>query len=586
MRLHRTMIAALAALCLLGAAFLSSSAALGAEALETPATAAATGVTATTATLNGELNPGAGAAESEYRFLFGPGTECTGGRFAPEPPGVASGNHQAVSTEVTGLQPSTEYAFCLEASVPAEALTSPVATFTTSGLAPAVDSESTSGVTPFDAVLEAQVNPNNQETTYSFEYATNEALTGATTVPVPPGVLAGFGDQTASADIGGGLTSATTYYYKVIAANATGTTEGSVQSFTTLTAEAPIVEGESASGITSTSATLEGQVNPNYQETTYALEYGTGAEPFNAPTTVPGAGPLSGFGNQPVSFPLSGLTPNTVYSYRVVATNATGTTHGTGQTFHTPAQPAVLTGGSSGITRRNAALAGSVNPLGAATKYHFVYGTTAAYGASTLPVSAGEGFGEVAASASLEELQPGTTYHYALVATNAYGTVTGADRTFTTSPPTPPLASTGAASGVGHQSVTLSGSVDPDGLSTSYEFQLGTEAGVYYAESFGILSGSGAQAVTLEMHYLAPGVTYHYRLVATNQDGVSYGADQTFATEGYPNPFAAPAATLPVLSVPALAPESKVTSKPPAKKPVKKHKKKKHKKKKKAKKKH
>ena len=33
---------------------------------------------------------------------------------------------------------------------------------------------------------------------------------------------------------------------------------------------------------------------------------------------------------------------------------------------------------------------------------------------------------------------------------------------------------------------------------------------------------------------LQPGVTYHYRLVASNEDGASHGADQTFTTQGYP----------------------------------------------------
>ena len=36
------------------------------------------------------------------------------------------------------------------------------------------------------------------------------------------------------------------------------------------------------------------------------------------------------------------------------------------------------------------------------------------------------------------------------------------------------------------------------------------------------------------MPNLQPGVAYHYRIVASNEDGTSYGADQTLTTHGYP----------------------------------------------------
>jgi hypothetical protein len=584
MSVRRPMVAALAALSLLGAGLVSSSAALAAEALEAPATPTAEGVTATTAKLKGELNPGAGAAESSFHFLYTPGTSATGceGTAAPEPAETGAGNHHAVGPqEVTGLQPNTEYAFCLQAFNETEALSSAVATFKTLELAPGVEGPAASSVTPFDAVLEAQINPNNAETSYYFEYATNEALTGATKVPVPSGVLNGFGNQTASADIGGTLTPSTEYFFKVVATNAKGTTESApVQHFTTLAAEKPIVEAQSAIGVKATEATIEAQVNPNYQSTETKFEYATN-EALTGATTV--AGPtLVGFGNQAVSLPLTGLAPNQLYYFRVTATNNTGTTEGAPVvSFHTLSEPLVVTGANSNITRTTAALAGTVDPAGVFTTYRFVYGTTESYGSSTSPVSAEEGFANVVASAALEELKPGVTYHYALVASNTYGTVTGADHTFTTLPPTPPTASTGGTVNVGHQTAILTGTIEPDGLSTTYEFQLGTQAGVYYPQTFGSVSGSGGQPVALELQSLAPGVTYHYRLVATNQDGTSYGQDQTFTTESYPNPLTVPVspALIPVPPV-AVTPPAKVVAKKPTKKP-KKHKKSKKKKKKK-----
>lgn len=72
-------------------------------------------------------------------------------------------------------------------------------------------------------------------------------------------------------------------------------------------------------------------------------------------------------------------------------------------------------------------------------------------------------------SRTLIELEPGTTYHYALVATNALGTtVIGPDQTFTTSPATPPIVSGLSVSGVTQTGATLTGTIDPQGLQTTY----------------------------------------------------------------------------------------------------------------------
>jgi hypothetical protein len=94
--------------------------------------------------------------------------------------------------------------------------------------------------------------------------------------------------------------------------------------------------------------------------------------------------------------------------------------------------PAVTTGAASAITSTSATVAGSVNPNGAETKYHFEYGTTDTYGTSTPEKSAGKGAKVKAVKADLVGLATSTTYHYRLVATNASGTVGGADMTFTT----------------------------------------------------------------------------------------------------------------------------------------------------------
>ncbi len=91
-----------------------------------------------------------------------------------------------------------------------------------------------------------------------------------------------------------------------------------------------------------------------------------------------------------------------------------------------------------------------------------------------------------------------------------------------------PTAATGAATGVGETSATLNGTLGAGGSSTA-DFQYGTTA-TYGAstatQSVGASNSPSSVAAAIEG--LAPGTTYHFRLVV---DGVAYGGDQTFTTE-------------------------------------------------------
>ena len=82
--------------------------------------------------------------------------------------------------------------------------------------------------------------------------------------------------------------------------------------------------------ITFKSARLNGFINPNGASTTACFEYGT--------TTSYGSTTASGmFGTtaQEIGFVLTGLTPDTTYHYRIVASSATGTNRGSDAQFTT-----------------------------------------------------------------------------------------------------------------------------------------------------------------------------------------------------------------------------------------------------------
>ena len=97
--------------------------------------------------------------------------------------------------------------------------------------------------------------------------------------------------------------------------------------------------------------------------------------------------------------------------------------------------PTVSTGGATAITATSATLNGSLNPQDQATTYHFEYGTTSGYGATTpnQTLSASDSTSH-AVSADISGLTTGASYHYRLVATSASGTTAGDDRTFTAAP--------------------------------------------------------------------------------------------------------------------------------------------------------
>jgi hypothetical protein len=246
-------------------------------------------------------------------------------------------------------------------------------------------------------------------------------------------------------------------------------------------------------------------------------------------------------------------------------------------------RPLVDAGEAQSVTRTTATLAGTVDPAGLETFYYYKYGTSTSYGGNAPSIQGVElpsGFAAVPAPIGISGLVPATTYHYQLLATNAKGPTESLDQTFTTAPPTPPTVRTGEASNVTLTTATVAGTIDAQGLETSYELDLGIDT-TYGTSIYGEAGSAGTPTeITIGLQNLAPASTYHYRFVAINSDGRTHGEDRTFTTPAYSNPIVQPP-TPPLIAIPTIAfpTDTTNTAKPTTKHTKPKHKKHRHKKK-------
>jgi plastocyanin len=288
-------------------------------------TSPATLIGSFSATLNGSLDPH--GLTTTVSFQYGT-TTSYGSTTAIQ--SRSGSTYLNISANISGLMANTTYHFRIVATNSAGTRMGGDRTFTTLSAtgAPVVITNPATLIASFSATLNGLLDPHGLTTSSHFQYGPTTSY-GLTTAP-----QSHSGNTYLS--IGSGissLTANTTYHFRIVASNSSGTTMGSDKTFATLTATgAPVVTTGSATNVTSSSATLNGLLDPHGLTTTVSFQYGTTTS-YGHTTAM-----QSQTGNtyRNIAANISSLTTHTTYHFRIVATNSAGTRMGSDRTFTTP----------------------------------------------------------------------------------------------------------------------------------------------------------------------------------------------------------------------------------------------------------
>jgi fibronectin type III domain protein len=167
-----------------------------------------------------------------------------------------------------------------------------------------------------------------------------------------------------------------------------------------------------------------------------------------------------------------------------------------------------------------------------ATSYHLDVSTSSSF-TTYVPGYQDLNVGNVT-SRSVTGLNQSTTYYFRV---RAYRNLQPCPysqtvQVTTLSPTGPPVVITKPATYIASYSATLNGTVDPHGLTTTVYFQYGTTISYGLTTAIQSKTGDTYQDVVANISGLTASTTYHFRIVATNSAGTTYGADRTFTTLG------------------------------------------------------
>lgn len=486
------------------------------------------------------------------------------------------------SANLTGLTANTLYRFQVLASNANGIAKGEILTFTTDPLPPVPTTVSASSVSYTTATLNSSVETKSYSATITFCLSTvgdTAANTIGTCVSGKVGAVSGGSMSTnASATPSASATSLstnTTYYFRVIATPSVGSVVyGDVLTFTTLT-QGPDPTTNDSTSVSYTSATLNGSVTSNTYGTTntfcIAATGTVGSSTIGSCLsgklgTVSGSTQLANASSTP-SVSATGLTHNTTYYYKVIATPSTGSpVEGLVKSFTTlqiiDPTPVTVSADSVGTTtarlRSNISSntfaltsmsfcisatgsAGSPGTIGSCNA-----GTAASISASTLIANS-----SATPTQQISGLTSNTTYYFRVSVTDSQGNVFNGDVLSFTTGIILATAETTNASPVTATDAQLNGSTQTGTFGGAVTFCLSTTGSVA-SNTIGTcgvgtqatVSNASPNALTSSNHTvgvsgLTASTTYYFRITITPSTGSAVnGSVKTFTTNAVGAPTA------------------------------------------------
>jgi hypothetical protein len=316
------------------------------------------------------------------------------------------------------------------------------------------------------------------------------------------------------------LEEGTTYSLRATVTNEGGASESTLGTLTTLDETAPAATSQTATDLTSTSATVRWSLS---EPGSVQVEYG----PANLATTTTSASALASTGN--VALP--NLSPSTTYRFRLVMRDAAGNSSVSAfQTFATAAAPTGGSGTGTGtgtgtpvdrtapvISAVAVANSGATSVVvvwstNEVTSGQVEFGTSTSFGRNVLTSSAGTRH-----QVSLTSLAAGTLYYVRVQATDATGnSAYSATQTFRTPQPT----SSGAVTILNARIMNITNRDAQVAWNTNVPATAQVEYGVEGGSSLGTLrDGDPATSHLQRLVSLRPNTTYYVRILSRTASG-------------------------------------------------------------------
>lgn len=504
----------------------------------------------TTATLSGTGNSGSSNNRADTKFCYNSTGDISSIGILDQSkttticktasPSTVSNSDTNISLSISGLTPGTLYYY--QAYVRRDSSRysyGEIKTFTTTGVAPTVQTTAATGIAGTKANLNGVVTANATSTANSFCWGTDSSLSGCASVSATPGTSAGNNAGSISAAIDG-LTAGTTYYFRAISTSTVGTTNGSILSFI---AGSPLAITGTPTSISATGATLNGAIKSNALDTVATFCYGTSNSTaatgaLSTCTSVnPTPGNVLGTTTTPTAIQaaVTGLTSGTTYYYQAVATSGSRINYGAVVSFKAAGEPTATTVAASSIAADGATLNGTILSNGDTATGSFCYSTLnsqkeitgvldSCIGGPTLGTNtSGNNW-----SLDVTKLKPGTKYYFQVIGENGNGTKYGNILEFTTSAGAP--TATTLAPTVFGTTATLNGEIESLGANATVTFCHGTTSNLSGCTSVSatpssvLAANSAVVPVTFSLTGLTAGTRYYYRVSATNSAGTTNGS--------------------------------------------------------------